>query len=108
MTIDHPDPVWVALRTVSVLLSLVVVVLGVRVAVTRRFPIVWVRVARLTESQRSEPLRRGGVLALLGASLLVQQVPLLAPVPVVLGRALFALALLLIMGAMGWFVLLRR
>ncbi|MEV2237578.1 hypothetical protein [Micromonospora sp. NPDC049891] len=108
MTIDDPDPVWVALRTVSVLLSLVVVVLGVRVAVTRRFPTVWVRVARLTESQRSEPLRRGGFLALLGASLLVQQVPLLAPVPVVAGRALFALALLLLMGAMGWFVLLRR
>ncbi|GIJ34027.1 hypothetical protein ACIBQ2_20505 [Micromonospora sediminimaris] len=108
MTVDDPDPVWVALRLVSALLSLAVVVLGVRVAVTRRFPVVWVRAARLTESQRSQPLRRGGFLALLGASLLVQQVPLLAPVPAVAGRALFALALLLLVGAVGWFVLLRR
>ncbi|GAB3853306.1 hypothetical protein GCM10029963_44340 [Micromonospora andamanensis] len=106
--VDDPDRVWVALRLVSVVLSIVVVVLGVRVAVTRRFPTVWVRVARLTESQRSEPLRRGGVLALLGASLFVQQVPSLVAVPVVGGRVLFALALLLLVTAVGWFVLLRR
>jgi hypothetical protein len=108
VTVDDPDPIWAALRAVSVVLSLVVVVLGVRVAVTRRFPMLWVRVARLTASQQSQPVRRGGFLALVGASLLVQQVPILAPVPVVLGRALFAAALLLLVSALGWFVLLRR
>ncbi|MBQ1027428.1 hypothetical protein [Micromonospora sp. C95] len=108
MTMDDPDPVWVALSGVSVILSLVVVVLGVRVAVTRTFPAFWVRVARLTTRQRGQPVRRGGFLALLGAGLLVQQAPLLLPVPLAVGRALFALALLLLVGAVGWFALLRR
>ncbi|WBB93763.1 hypothetical protein [Verrucosispora sp. WMMC514] len=108
MTMDDSDPVWAALRLVAAVLSLAVLLLGVRVAVTRRFPVCWTRAARLTERQRSQPLRRGGFLALCGASLLVQQVPFLAPVPVAVGRILFALALLLVVSAVGWFALLRR
>ncbi|MEG3633047.1 hypothetical protein [Micromonospora palythoicola] len=108
MTMDDSDPVLTALRLVGAVLSIAVVLLGLRVAVTRRFPVVWTRAARLTERQRSQPLRRGGCLALCGAGLLVQQVPFLAPVPIAVGRILFALALLLVVSAVGWFALLRR
>lgn len=108
MSVNDPDPAWIALRLVVVVLSLVEVMLGVRVAVSRRFPTAWVRVARLTASQRSQPVRRGGFLALLGAGLLVQQAPFLISVPYAVGVALFAVALLLVVTAAGWFALLRH
>lgn len=108
MSVDDPEPVWIALPLVIVVLGLVFVILGVRVAVTRRFPLAWVRVARLPASQRSQPVRRGGFLALLGASMLVAQAPFLIPMPHSVGRALFAVTLLLLMSAAGWSVLLRR
>ncbi|MEV7329886.1 hypothetical protein [Micromonospora sp. NPDC093244] len=108
MSVDDPEPVWTALRLVIVVLSLVMVILGVRVAVTRRFPTAWVRVAHLTASQRSQPVRLGAYVALLGAGLLVPQVPFLIPVPHAVGRALFAAALLLLISAVGGLVLLRR
>ncbi|MEH0820708.1 MULTISPECIES: hypothetical protein [unclassified Micromonospora] len=108
MSVNDPDPVWIALRLVSVVLSVVMVIVGVRVAVSRRFPVAWVRAARLTASQRSQPVRRGGFCALLGAGLLAQQAPFLVPVPYAVGVALFAVSLLLIMTAAGWFALLRR
>ncbi|WP_144127722.1 hypothetical protein [Catellatospora sichuanensis] len=108
MTVDDPEPVWVALRLVIVALGFVWVLLGVRVAVTRRFPMAWVRAARLTTSQRSQPIRLGGGVALLGASALLQQAPFLLPLPSAVGRALFAVALLLLMSAVGGHVLLRR
>ncbi|MBQ0892057.1 hypothetical protein KBX37_02910 [Micromonospora sp. U56] len=101
-----PDPLWIALRLVIVVLSLVAVILGVRAAVSRRFPMAWVRGTRLTASRRSEPVRAGGGVALVGASLLIQQAPFLIPVPFAVGAALFAVALLLLMTAAGWFVLL--
>lgn len=108
MTADDPEPVWVALRLVIVVLGFAWVILGVRVAVTRRFPMAWVRVARMTASQRSQPVRRGGFVALFGASMLVQQAPFLISVPFAVGRGLFAVALLLLASAVGWSVLLRR
>ncbi|PWU52079.1 hypothetical protein DLE60_31790 [Micromonospora globispora] len=108
MSVNDLGPEWIALRLVSVVLGLVVVILGVRVAVTRRFPTAWVRIARLTASQRSQPVRRGGFSALLGTGLLVQQAPFLIPVPHAVGQALFAVALLLVVTAAGWFALLRH
>ncbi|NES26099.1 hypothetical protein GCE86_26725 [Micromonospora terminaliae] len=108
MSAGDRDLVSIALSLVTVVLGLVVVILGLRVAVTRRFPAAWVRGGRLTASQRSQPVRRGGFLALLGAGLLIQQAPFLIPVPLAVGRALFAAALLLVMSALGWSFLVRR
>ncbi|MEV1288426.1 hypothetical protein [Micromonospora sp. NPDC049679] len=108
MSVNDLGPEWIDLRLVIVVLGLVVVILGVRVAVTRRFPMAWVRGERLTASQRSQPVRHGGSVALLGAGVLVQQAPFLIPVPFAVGRALFAVALLLVMTAVGWSVLVRR
>ncbi|SCL38099.1 hypothetical protein GA0074692_4897 [Micromonospora pallida] len=108
MSVDGPDPVSIALSLGTVVLGLVMVTLGVRVAVTRRFPVAWVRGARLTTRQRPQPVRYGGTLALIGASGLIQQAPFLLPVPVAVGRALFAVALLLAMTALGWSVRVRH
>jgi uncharacterized membrane protein len=108
MSVDDPDLVSIALSLGIVVLGLVVVTLGVRIAVTRRFPVAWVRGARLTTRQRSQPVRYGGTLALLGAGALIQQAPFLIPVPVAVGHALFAVALLLAMSALGWSVLVRH
>ncbi|SCE70555.1 hypothetical protein GA0074696_0343 [Micromonospora purpureochromogenes] len=107
MSPSDTDPLLLAGRLVIVVVSLFVLVLGVRVAVSRRFPVAWVRVARLPASQRSQPVRIGGSQALLGASLLIQQAPFLIPMPYLVGRALFAVALLLLVVAVGWFVLRR-
>ncbi|MBY8872070.1 hypothetical protein K7640_09485 [Micromonospora sp. PLK6-60] len=108
MSVADSDPVGLALRLVAVFLGLGLVVLGGWVATTRRFPAAWVRVARLTASQRAEPVRRGGVVALLGAGVLLPQVPFLAPVSAAVARALFVLALLLIVASVGWYTALRR
>ncbi|WP_141714708.1 hypothetical protein [Micromonospora mirobrigensis] len=108
MSVDDPDPVALALRLVLVALGFGLVLIGGRVAVTRRFPVAWVRVAHLTAAQRSEPVRWGGTVALIGAGVLVQQVPSLASVPHPVGSVLFAVALLLVLGALGWWTLVRR
>ncbi|MCO1596538.1 hypothetical protein M8C17_15370 [Micromonospora sp. RHAY321] len=108
MSLDDGDPVMVALSLVAVVLGLASVVLGVRVAVSRRFPAAWVRLARLTPSQRSQPLRMGSAQAMIGAGLVVQQAPFLIPMPFPVGRALFAVSLLLLVTAAGSFALLRR
>ncbi|MEU4773415.1 hypothetical protein [Micromonospora sp. NPDC023644] len=108
MSPSDPDPVWTAARLVIVVLSLAMIVFGLRVAVTRRFPPVWARVARLTASQRLQPVRLGGGQALLGACLLLQQAPFLLPMPSLAGRTLLVVALLLAVAGAGWFVLFRR
>ncbi|BCL15081.1 hypothetical protein [Micromonospora sagamiensis] len=107
MSVTDPDPLWIAVRLVVVVLSLGMVVFGVRVAVSRRFPVAWVRAARLPASQRSQPVRIGGGQALIGASLLLQQAPFLVPMPYPVGAALFVVALLLAAAGVGWFVLRR-
>ncbi|MEU4779687.1 hypothetical protein [Micromonospora sp. NPDC023633] len=108
MSLSDPDPVWTAVRFVIVALSLAMIVFGVRVAVSRRFPSAWVRVARLTAGQQSQPVRLGGGQALLGACLLLQQAPFLIPMPFLAGLTLLVVALLLAVAGVGWFVLLRR
>ncbi|GAB3188117.1 hypothetical protein FHX75_12926 [Micromonospora palomenae] len=107
MSVSDPDPLWIAFRLVIVVLGLAMVVLGVRVAVSRRFPPAWIRVGRLPASQRSQPVRMGGGQALVGASLLIQQAPFLIPMPFPVGAALIVAALLLAGAAVGWFVLRR-
>lgn len=102
------DPVMIALRLVTVVLGLAAVTLGVRVAVSRRFPAAWVRLARLTPSQRAQPVRMGSFQAMLGASLLIQQAPFLVSMPYPVATTLFAVSLLLLVIAMGSYALLRR
>ena len=106
MSPSDTDPLLLAGRLVIVVVSLFVLVLGVRVALSRRFP-AWLRFGRPTKSQPSQPVRIGGGVALVGASLLIQQAPFLIPTPFVLGAALFAVAMLLAATAAGWLVLRR-
>ncbi|WP_346537292.1 hypothetical protein [Micromonospora sp. DPT] len=108
MSLDGEDPVMIALRLVAVVLGLAAAALGVRVAMSRRFPAAWVRLARLTPSQRSQPVRMGSTQAMIGAGLVVQQAPFLISMPLPVGRALFAVSLLLLVTAAGSFALLRR
>ncbi|MEU6072329.1 hypothetical protein [Micromonospora sp. NPDC047074] len=107
MSVTDPEPVWIALRLVIVVVNLGMIGVGVRVAVSRRFPARWVRAVRLPRKQRSQPVRIGGGQALVGACLLFQQAPFLVPMPHLLGRALFGLALFFAVTAMAWHVLLR-
>ncbi|RLP93449.1 hypothetical protein [Micromonospora sp. CV4] len=102
------DPVTIALRVVAVVLGLGSVVLGVRVAVSRRFPAAWVRLARLGPRERSQPVRTGSAQAMIGAGLLIQQAPFLIPMPYSAGVALLAVSLLLLVTAAGSFALIRR
>ncbi|MGW3606645.1 hypothetical protein [Micromonospora sp. NPDC005161] len=108
MSLYDEDPVTIALRVGVVVLSLGSVVLGVRVAVSRRFPAAWVRLARLKPGERSQPVRVGMAQAMIGAGFLVQQAPFFISMPLPLGRALFAGSLLLVLTAAGAFSLLRR
>ncbi|MEU9824993.1 hypothetical protein [Micromonospora chersina] len=102
------DPVTIALRVGVVVLGLGAVVLGVRVAVTRRFPAAWVRLARLKPGERSQPEQVGIAQAMIGTGLLIPQAPFFISMPLPLGRALFAVSLLLLLTATGAFSLLRR
>lgn len=97
-----------ALRLAAVAVGLASVVFGVRVATRRRFPPAWIRLARLTPSQRAQPVRLGSAQALIGASLLLQQAPFLIPMPYPVGVALFAVSLVLVLTAVGSFALLRQ
>ncbi|MFV2022677.1 hypothetical protein, partial [Micromonospora sp. LOL_023] len=108
MSLSDADPLLVAARLVLTFCGLLLIVLGVHTAVTRRSPLSRLRFVRPTMSQRSLPVRNGGCQALLGAGLLIQQVPFLVPVPHWLGTALFAVALLVVFAALGWFILVRR
>ncbi|WP_406074106.1 hypothetical protein [Micromonospora sp. NBC_01638] len=108
MSLYDEDPVTVALRVGVVVLSLGSLVLGVRVAVSRRFPAAWVRLARLRVGERSQPVRVGIAQAMIGAGVLIHQAPFFISMPLPLGRALFAVSLLLLLTAAGAFSLLRR
>ncbi|MEV4479898.1 hypothetical protein AB0K04_12820 [Micromonospora coxensis] len=107
MSLIDDDPVMAALRLVLVAVSVFAVVFGVRVAVSRQFPQAWVRVARLTRRQRSQPVRVGGGAAFIGASQLIQQVPFVVPMPYPAKVALFVVAFLLLGAALAWFALRR-
>ncbi|SCE85142.1 hypothetical protein GA0070607_2361 [Micromonospora coriariae] len=108
MSLYDEDPVTIALRVGVVVLSLGAVVLGVRVAVSRRFPAAWVRLARVKLDERSEPVQVGIAQATIGVSLLIVQAPFFISMPLPLGRTLFAVSLLLLLTAAGAFSLLRR
>ncbi|MEU5788308.1 hypothetical protein ABZ754_11330 [Micromonospora purpureochromogenes] len=107
MSPSDTEPLLVAGRLVIVVVSLFALVLGVRVALSRRFPRAWLHFGRPTKGQRAQPVRIGGGVALVGASLLIQRAPFLIPTPFVLGAALLAVAMLLAASAAGWFVLRR-
>ncbi|MEW2386229.1 hypothetical protein AB0873_29690 [Micromonospora sp. NPDC047707] len=108
MSPDVEGPVMIALRLVVVVLGLASVGLGLRVAVSRKFPAAWIRLARPTPNQRAQPLRMGSSQAMIGAGLVVQQAPFLIPLSFAVGVALFAVSLLLLLTAAGSLALLRR
>ncbi|MEV4479897.1 hypothetical protein [Micromonospora coxensis] len=108
MSLDDGDPVLIALSLAAVVLGLAWVVLGVRVAVSRRFPAVWIRLARLTPSHRAHPVRMGCAQAMSGAGLVAFGATFLIPMPYTVGVALLAVYLLLLLTAAGSVVLLRR
>ncbi|GAA4566073.1 hypothetical protein GCM10023176_15490 [Micromonospora coerulea] len=94
MSLDDGDP---ALSLAAVVLGLAWVVLGVRVAVSRRFPAAWIRLARPTPSQRAQPVRMGSAQAMSGAGLVAYGAAFLIPMPYPVGVALIALFLLLLL-----------
>ncbi|MFI7646882.1 hypothetical protein ACIBTZ_12495 [Micromonospora sp. NPDC049460] len=108
MSMDDPDPLMIALRMVIVVLSSASVVLGLRVAMSRRFPAAWIRLAHLTPSQQAQPVRLGSAQAMLGAGLLIQQAPFVISMPFPVGVALFAVSLALLLTAVGLSALLRH
>ncbi|AYF30538.1 MULTISPECIES: hypothetical protein [Micromonospora] len=108
MSLDDGDPVLTGLSLAAVVLGLAWVVLGVRVAVSRRFPAVWIRLARPTPSQRAQPVRMGCAQAMSGAGLVGFGATFLIPMPYPVGVALIAVYLLLLLTAAGSVALLRR
>lgn len=108
MSPDDGDPLLIALSLAAVVLGLVWVVLGVRVAVSRRFPAAWIRLARPTPSQQAQPVRIGSAQAMSGAGLVAYGATFLIPMPYPVGVALIAVFLLLLLTAAGSVALLRR
>ena len=107
MSLNDADPVLVAVRLVVAVISLVLLVFGVRAAVTRQLPRRQIHYGRSTAEQRLQPVRIGGGVALVGAGLLIQQVASLISMPSALGLALVGVALVLFVIAVGWFALRR-
>lgn len=108
MNLIVTDPVSVVLRLVLAVVSLFLLVFGTRVAVTRRFP--RPRLLRFGDPEtnpRPQPVRIGGTIAFVGASLLMQQTWFLLPVPRPVQGALSLAAVLAILAGTGWFVARR-
>ncbi|MEU5903694.1 hypothetical protein [Micromonospora sp. NPDC047527] len=102
------EPVMAALRLVAVGVGVAAVALGLKVAVSRQFPAAWIRLARLKPRHRAQPVRLGSFQAMIGAGLVIQQVPFLIDTSLPVGRALFAVSLLLLVTAAGTYAVLRR
>ena len=107
MTLSETDPVLLAVHLVVVVMSLALVVFGVRAAVTRQLPRRQLRFGRPTAEQQPQPVRTGGGVALFGASLFIQQVVPLISMPFAVGLGLLGLSLVLLVTAVGWFALRR-
>ncbi|MGW5668472.1 hypothetical protein [Micromonospora sp. NPDC003776] len=107
MSAFDDDPVLGLLRLLAVALSLFLIGIGVRTAVARRFPPLWLRFGRPSRTPRTQPVRIGGSVALIGASLLLQQAPFLIRMPHALAGTLFMLSLALLITAAGWLALRR-
>ncbi|MGK5739992.1 hypothetical protein [Micromonospora sp. URMC 103] len=100
------DIVLTALRVVLAVAGLVLIVAGVRIAVTRRLPRRF-RIGRPPADQRPQPVRVGGGVALVATGLLIQQVAQLVPMPRALAMGLILTALAVTLVAVGWFALRR-
>jgi hypothetical protein len=107
MSLGETDPMLVAVRLVVMVISLAVLFFGVRVAVTRRLPRRQIHFGRTTAEQRPQPVRVGGGVALMGASLFIQQVASLISMPFAVGLVLLLVSLVLVVTAVGWFALRR-
>ncbi|MEV0806515.1 hypothetical protein [Micromonospora sp. NPDC050200] len=102
------NSVVVAFRLVLVVFNFLLFVFGVRLAVSQRFPITWARPAHPTESRQSRRVRVGVGVALVAASSLILEATSLIPMPFLISGILLAVALLVALGALGWFVVSRE
>jgi hypothetical protein len=102
MILFDDGPVSATLTLVIVALSLLGIALGVRTAVTRRFPPVWVRFARPDRTALTQPVRIGGSRALFGGALLMQQMPHVVRMPFPVATAFLLAALAVLVTGMGW------
>ncbi|MEU6203035.1 hypothetical protein ABZ814_05535 [Micromonospora musae] len=101
------DTVLLSIRVVIAVVSLAVLLTGVRIAVTRRFPRPRLRLGRPPTGRRPQPVRVGGGVALVAASLLVQQAAQLLPVSRPVGIAMSLAALVIAIVGVGWFAVRR-
>lgn len=102
------NSVLVAFRLVLVISFVLLFVLGVRLAVSRRFPVTWARPVRRTESQQSRQVRVGVGVMLLAASVLILEGTSLIPMPFLISGILLAVAMLIAVAALAWFVVSRE
>ncbi|MFE9193500.1 hypothetical protein ACFYL6_28270 [Micromonospora sp. NPDC007208] len=102
------NSVLVAFRLVLVIFFLLLFVLGVRLAVSRRFPVTWARPVHPTESQQPRQVRVGVGVMLVAASLLILEGTSLIPMPFLISGILLAVAMLVAVAALAWFVVWRE
>jgi len=102
------NSVLVAFRLVLVIFFFLLFVFGVRLAVSRRFPVTWARPAHPTESQQSRQVRVGVGVMLVAASLLILEGTSLIPMPFLISGILLAVAMLVAVAALAWFVVSRE
>ncbi|MER7888888.1 hypothetical protein ABTX15_03590 [Micromonospora sp. NPDC094482] len=105
MSPSDTEPVLVAVRLVVAVVSLALLVFGLRAVILRRLPRRRFGFGRLSAEQRAQPVRIGGGVALVAAGLLVQQVASLVALPFAIKLCLFGVALVLFVTAVGWFAL---
>ncbi|MFI6242447.1 hypothetical protein ACIBEF_21500 [Micromonospora sp. NPDC050795] len=102
------NSVLVAFRLVLVVFFLLLFALGVRLTVSRRFPITWARPAHPTESQQSRRVRVGVGVMLVATSVLILESTSLVPMPFLISGILLAVAILVAVAALAWLVISRE
>ncbi|MFI7430173.1 hypothetical protein ACIBPB_24530 [Micromonospora sp. NPDC049836] len=98
----------VAFRLGLVIFFVLLFVFGVRLAVSRRFPVTWARPAHPTESELSRRVRGGVGVLLVAASGLIVAATSLIPMPNLIAGMLGVAVLLVALAALRWFVVSRE
>ncbi|MCX4390476.1 hypothetical protein OG777_26625 [Micromonospora peucetia] len=102
------NSVLVVFRLLLVIFFFLLFVLGVRLAVSRRFPVTWARPAHPTEIQQSRQVRVGVGVMLVAASQLILEGTSLIPMPFLISGILLAVAMLVAVAVLAWFVVSRE
>lgn len=101
------DWVWLAFHLGLATIGVFLLVMGTRAVVTRRLPRPRLRFGDQESNRLPQPVRIGGLVASVGAMLLLQQAWFLLPVARPAGFALSLLAFLVMVGGVAWFVMRR-